>query len=69
MKLIIEGTTEELKEFFGEGTIIGFLDKSELENDEYEDCTKEISKTDLSKMKYLNAVAEATAKFLMEKSS
>ncbi len=54
MKLIIEGTPEELKEFFGEGTIIGFIDESELEDDEYEDCTKEISKTDLSKMKYLN---------------
>ena len=69
MKIIIEGTTEELKEFFGEGTIIGFLDESELEDDDNEDCTKEISKTDLSKMKYLNAVAEATAKFLAEKSS
>ncbi len=69
MKLIIEGTPEELKKFFGSSTIIGFIDKSELENDDNEDCTKEISKTDLSKMKYLNAVAEATAKFLMKKSS
>ena len=34
MKLIIEGTPEELKEFFGEGTIIGFIDESKLTDDE-----------------------------------
>ena len=48
MKLIIEGTPEELKEFFGEGTMIGFIDESKLTDKLIEFGAKEkISRTEL----------------------
>ena len=69
MKLIFEGTPEELQEFFNAGTFIGFLDKSELEEaDDEENCPKEIPDADLTKIKFLKTIADAAAKFVTEKS-
>ena len=64
MKFVIEGTSEELKEFFGEGAFFKFVNKDEFEDD---DCSEEIPNEDMPKIKCLNTVAEALAKFLAEK--